>query len=90
MKLKSKFAYIAIGGLLTLACYFLITLGVGIFTPQNASAQDDSVDAEIASIGAPTEEEVQADLIGQRINFSRGGTKWFQVTRLCLHFVSGY
>ena len=41
MNFKQKIVYMAIGCLFTLAGYFLATLGVGGFTPQNASAQAD-------------------------------------------------
>ena len=41
MNFKQKIAYMAIGCLFTLAGYFLATLGVGGFTPHNASAQAD-------------------------------------------------
>ena len=41
MYFKQKITYMVIGCLFTLAGYFLATLGVGGFIPQNASAQAD-------------------------------------------------
>ena len=68
MALKQRSAYIAIGGLLTLACYAFITLGVGVLNPQYASAQESNI---------PTEDEIMADLIGRRIK-SRS-SEWYDI-----------
>ena len=77
MKLKNRFVYIAITCIITLICYMLIGEYIldsnsQLVPPENTFVHED----------APTEEEIQADLVGKRISLSRGGTRWFQVTTM--------
>ena len=70
MNLKQKFVYVAVGGVLTLVCYAVITLSVGVLNPKNASAQESD---DIPTIG-----QIKADLLGKRIEVERNW-KWYDV-----------
>ena len=70
MNLKQRVVSIVIGCVLTVACYVAISPSVGILNRQNAIAQEDAA--------RPTLEEIQADLIGRRIEVERNW-KWYDI-----------
>lgn len=82
MNFKQKLAYIAIGGLFTLASCFLLPYFTG-FNPQNASAQDLEkrvIDGVIHG-KIPNAEEIQSDLIGRRV-YTRRRVEWIDISSM--------